>query len=114
MSVGERSPDVDSRGWVVITLEGEIDLARAEELRNLFESEWRRQAPGVIVDFTPVTFMDSTGLGWLFRVESDVTIEGGQLRLVISDGPVRRLLELSGLGNRFQLYPNLEAAHTAG
>ena len=114
MSVGESPPDVDPPGWVVITLDGEIDLTRAEELRDMFESEWRRQGPGVIVDFTPVTFMDSTGLGWLFRVESDVTIEGGQLRLVIADGPVRRLLELSGLGDRFQLYPNLEAAYTAG
>jgi anti-anti-sigma factor len=114
VSTREPAQNGDAPGWVVMTVAGEVDMSRAADLRKMFESEWRRQGPGVIVDFTPVTFMDSTGLGWLVRMESDVVKEGGQLRLVISDGPVRRLLDLSGLGDRFQLYPTVEAAQNGG
>ena len=114
MSIRDESLYVGVGQWPVITLTGEIDLSRIEELDQIFKSGWRRQAPGLIIDCTPVTFMDSTGLGWLLRVESEVVNDGGQLRVVLSQGPARRVFELSGLGHMFELYPSLDAAYSGG
>ena len=98
--------------WPFITLNGESTCPNDD--RPDLKSGWRRQAPGLIIDCTPVTFMDSTGLGWLLRVESEVVNDGGQLRVVLSHGPARRLFELSGLGHMFELYPSLDAAYSGG
>jgi anti-sigma B factor antagonist len=107
-------------GWAVITLDGEIDLARVDELALLFTSKWESgakwdsQCAGLIVDLTPVTFMDSSGLGWLLRIQPEIVKDGGRLRIVVGDGTVRRVFEISGLADELELYPSVNDAMSSG
>jgi anti-anti-sigma regulatory factor len=49
----------------------------------------------------------------LLKAGNEVESAGKQLRVVCADGPVRRLLELTNLTNRFQLCPTRTEAFAA-
>ncbi len=86
----------DRPGSTLVEVEGEIDLSTAPQLqRELLESVAGNQV--LVVDLRGVTFIDSTGVGVLFRTAKQVTAAGGELRLVCGPGPVRRVLKVSGL-----------------
>jgi anti-sigma B factor antagonist len=81
----------------VIALHGDIDLARRQELLGLVSDFRRSSARDLVVDLTAVDFMDSTGLGALFRLRRVTLGRGGRLRLVGAARPVRRAMDVSGL-----------------
>jgi anti-anti-sigma factor len=64
----------------VIHLEGEIDLDSVETFRWVI-SDAIRGAGEAVVDFTGVTFIDSSGTGLLVRFCLDYKAQGVQLRL---------------------------------
>ena len=64
----------------VIYLEGEIDLDSVETFRWVI-SDAMRSASQVVVDFSGVTFIDSSGTGLLVRFCLDYKAQGVQLRL---------------------------------
>ncbi len=86
----------DRPGSTLVEVEGEIDLSTAPQLqRELLASA--QGSPVVVVDLRGVTFIDSTGVGVLFRTSKQVTAAGGELRVVCAPGAVRRVLKVSGL-----------------
>ncbi len=93
-----------------VTVSGEIDLASAPKLEATLVS-----APdqNVIVDLLEVGFMDSTGLRSLLSAREALDAGGGRLLLVFDDGPVERILDLTGLTDRFETFRTLEAATQA-
>ena len=64
----------------VIYLEGEIDLDSVETFRWVV-SDAMRGVSQVVVDFTGVTFIDSSGTGLLVRFCLDYKAQGVQLQL---------------------------------
>jgi anti-sigma B factor antagonist len=96
--------------WVVITLHGEIDLSRVEEIDLIFQSRRPRPGIGLIVDLSPVTFMDSSGIGLLMRAEQDLLKDGSRMRLVAPRGPAQRVMEVAGLADRWPLFHTLDMA----
>ena len=64
----------------VIHLEGEIDLDSVETFRWVI-SDAIRGASEAVVDFTGVTFIDSSGTSLLVRFCLDYKAQGVQLRL---------------------------------
>jgi anti-anti-sigma factor len=78
----------------VVTGRGEIDMAAADDLRAAISSAFDvDRSRTVVVDLRDVTFIDSTGVKELLRP----VVEGFSLALRRPSGPVRRVLELSGL-----------------
>ena len=67
----------------------------------------------MVLDLGAVEFIDSTALGTLLKGGQEVEASGKRLRVVCADGPVRRLLELTNLTNRFQLCPTRDEALAA-
>lgn len=92
----------------MVRAEGEIDIASVDtleqELSRLVEEGTTRLA----VELSPVTFMDSTGLRALISSHHELEERGGEIALVVGDGPVRRLLEVSGLMGSLPIYPSLD------
>lgn len=86
---------------LVVALAGEFDLASAqlvdEELARAQESY-----PVVILDLSQVTFMDSTGLHIVLRVDERMTEAGSTLRVVPGGPQVQRLFQLTGANERLQ------------
>jgi anti-anti-sigma factor len=71
---------VESGDTPVIHLEGEIDLDSVETFRWAV-TDALRGATEAILDFSHVTFIDSSGTGLLVRFCLDYKAQGVQLRL---------------------------------
>jgi anti-anti-sigma factor len=69
-------------------------------------------SPGeiVVLDLSAVEFIDSSALGTLLKAGGEIESRGKRLRIVCADGPVRKLLEMTNLTNRFQLCPTRDEA----
>lgn len=95
----------ESSPWVLLTLTGELDMSRTEELDEMVAAAMDGDQVDVIVDLSEVTFMDSSALRWLLKVQERTDRVSGRLRLVALDGgsPLR-ILALSGLDDQFAVF----------
>lgn len=89
---------VDERpGVVVVRVCGVVDaLSLAVVSRELTDAQGR--SVPVVVDLADVTFMDSRGLGALLAANERSREGGAPLRIHRPSDPVRRLLDVSGVG----------------
>jgi anti-sigma B factor antagonist len=99
----------DRAGWKIVVVEGEIDLSTAPALRQTLATETDGGANRVAVDLRSVGFMDSMGLGVLIGARRRLTELGGDLALVCVGGPVRRVLDVSGLADIFTIVASDES-----
>lgn len=96
--------------YVVVEVNGEVDLATAPALRGHLLSVLRKHGNQVILDLAGVDFMDSSGLHLLLSTERRARLLGGALRLVAPQRNVTRVLQVTGLDRHFAIFPTLEAA----
>lgn len=118
MPPAEEAPDysVDHDpvdGAHLISAVGELDLAAAPRLATVLSMATEGPERSVVLDLLPVTFIDSTALGAIMHAGSECEAAGKRLLVVVGEGPVRRLLEITNLTGRFRLYPNLDSALAA-
>ncbi|WP_438292666.1 STAS domain-containing protein [Streptomyces sp. HUAS TT7] len=98
----------------VLELFGEIDIEARLVLGPAVERMIDREAPEVVVDLRPVTFMDAGGLRLLDEIQDDVAARGGTLRLVRGRRSVMRLFRLTGLDSAFTVLDRLPPPLTDG
>lgn len=89
--------------WVRLTVEGEIDLSTVEKLEQAVDHVYSEKGVHVLIDLSEVAFMDSTGLRSLLNNERRFRDSGRSLALMVSDGPVSRLLEISGVTSSLRI-----------
>jgi anti-anti-sigma factor len=94
----------------LIAISGEMDLAATPELSTVLLMAATSPGALVVLDLSGVAFVDSTALGTLLKAGGEIEAAGKRLRIVCADGPVRRLLEMTNLTNRFQLCPSRDDA----
>jgi anti-sigma B factor antagonist len=87
----------------VVAVSGEIDLATAPQLRAALDDALDAGPRELCVDLGGTTFMDSTGLHVLFAVNAEAMALGCRLTIVCPPGPVRRLLDVTGYGERLPI-----------
>jgi anti-sigma B factor antagonist len=92
---------------------GELDIAATPELSTVMLMAARSPGSLVVLDLSGVEFVDSTALGTILKAGGEVESAGKRLRVVCAEGPVRRLLEMTNLTNRFQLCPTRDEAFAA-
>lgn len=102
-------------GWVVATVAGEIDTETAPRLSGYMRSllAGRDGSPQIIVDLGEVAFCDAAGLGVLVGARSHAMRHGGALRLVVPEGPVRRVLRVAARTHDLEVHATLSDALTA-
>jgi anti-sigma B factor antagonist len=100
--------DSGQPGVSLLHAEGEIDVASAPEFHAGL-SDLVGQGT-VIVDLSDVSFIDSTGLGVLVGIEKQMRENGHDLRLVVTQPQITRLLELTGLDEVFTVLTNTKDA----
>jgi anti-sigma B factor antagonist len=99
-------PEPD-RGRTVVELGGELDLATAPTLEQNIGEVVDEGAGDLVIDLRGLGFMDSTGLRALLGFRARLQEAERELVLVVSEGPVLRLLELTGLVARFTVVSEL-------
>jgi anti-anti-sigma factor len=94
---------VDEAEGVVVSLAGELDLAGAETLREVFLLPEVLNSPAVRVDLAGVKFLDSTCIGVLVSACKRVRSKGGTFSASCVEGIVHRVLHVSGLLDFFDI-----------
>jgi anti-sigma B factor antagonist len=83
-----------------VVAEGELDMAAAFKLESgvdrLLEDD---SVEAVTLDLSEVGFVDSAGLGALLALRERAQDRGIALEIAAVSEPVRRLLDLTGLGD---------------
>jgi len=80
-------------GTALVLASGELDAFAAPDLAAAFsELAGTRR---VVADLTRVSFMDSTALGEIVRAARARDELGAALRVVLPDGPARRIFEIT-------------------
>jgi anti-anti-sigma factor len=85
----------------IVTLQGEARLETVQRLDEAASEVLDRGAQHVLLDMTQLAFMDSASTGALLRLRSQMGERGGSLVLFGLQRVIRRLLEHSGLQDRF-------------
>lgn len=97
-------------GALLFKLRGSLDLATAPTVRAALTEGTESEPRDLIVDLTQLEFLDSTGLGVLIGAHRRAAEHGGSFRLIIGDGPITRLLNITSLISVFSVYRSLEDA----
>ena len=94
---------------LVFALSGSLDIATSPSIRAaLTDASDGKQ--DVVVDLSLLEFLDSTGLGAMIGAHRRATENGGSLRLVVREGPILRLLNITGLIRVLAVYHTLDDA----
>jgi anti-sigma B factor antagonist len=93
---------------VVYTLRGSLDLATSPSVRAALVQAADRHL--IVVDLRKLEFLDSTGLGALIGAHRRALEHDGSVRLVVNEGSIARLLNITGLMRVFPVYHTLEDA----
>ncbi len=95
----------------LLTLDGEMDMAGIRAFREGVEQAiGDRDVRTLVLDMRGVSFMDSSMLRELLRLNQELRQQGAWPVLAGLQGPVRRLLDLTRTAELFRLAESPEAA----
>lgn len=96
---------------LVINLVGELDHHSAEEVRVKIDDRIERDnIKDVVLNFSMVTFMDSSGIGVVIGRYKKLQSKGGSISVSNLSEAVKKVFQLSGLFKIIQCYNNVEEA----
>lgn len=111
MTHDELSIDIKNEGGLTVyRLRGSLDLATSPSVRAALMEAAGEGKHDLIVDLTKLEFLDSTGLGALIGAHRRALEHGGKVRLAVGEGPIARLLNITGLIRVFPVYATFEDA----
>ena len=102
--------DGSQAGQRVVQLKGPLSIHTVFEFQNLIRSE---TSPHVIIDFSGVPFIDSSGLGSL--VGAHISAQKARRRLSFAgmNMQVITLLEMTRIRGMFSIFETVQEAETA-
>ncbi len=92
----------------VIKLTGELDIGRRDEIRDALHLGGSEA--GMLLDFSEVTYADSTTLSQLLRFRAEAAEHAVPLAIVIGSRQFARLIEYAGLSEAFAIFDTRAAA----
>ena len=109
MEPRELSPDVSA-----IIFTGRLVLGnRLKEVEHSIQQRIQQGLKTLVLDFTGVNFIDSSGIGVLAYCIGTMEQQGGKLVVVCPPGQVRQLMKLTHLDQRVEVFLDLSSAQTA-
>jgi anti-anti-sigma factor len=101
----------DRDGVVVAQVSGELDIAGASRTGDAIADAVPTTARGLVVDFSGLEFIDSSGVAMLFALARRLTGRRQQLRVVAPEGgPVTRVLDIVEFERAAPVIGDLEKA----
>ena len=93
----------DDAGAVMVTVEGELDVATAPALRDELYRLIERGTNRIVVDLGGMEFIDSTGLGVFVGALKRSREGAGELELRSLKPPARKIFDITGLSTAFHI-----------
>jgi anti-sigma B factor antagonist len=95
--------ETTQNGGIRLFLVGDIDMTFTVEHQAALEELVAQPPPELEFDASGLIFIDSTGLRALATLATCVRSAGGDVRTTHSSEPFRRIIEVTGLSERFGL-----------
>ena len=104
--------DIEERGDIVVAhVTGELDIAGAPGMGDRIDDAVPTSARGLVVDFTGLDFIDSSGIAMLFGLARKLGSRRQELRVVARPGgPVSRVLQLVEFDQAAPVHETLDEA----
>ena len=95
---------------IVISVEGELDIATAHEFERELVNAARCASGRVVVDLTATTFFDSSAIRALIAGSRRLKASGAETCVVCSGSAVERVLQITGVDRLLEVYATVEDA----
>lgn len=89
---------------------GELDVVGGPDLRQHVMAATQTGSFHLVLDLTGVDFIDSFGLGVLVGALKRTRLAGGDVRLVVPEPRIRRVLEVCDLDRVFDIVDTVGSA----
>ena len=95
---------------LICKTEGEININTSPELRKAFDEYIRKGMKKVLIDFSSVTYIDSSGLATLIELLQRLNKIGGKLNIFNVSEKIKNIFEVTKLHKLFKIYENRDEA----
>jgi anti-sigma B factor antagonist len=97
----------------VVSITGDIDLETSPKLREFLKPLSSKKTPLLLLDFSGVNYIDSSGLATLIEYFQAVQSFKGKLALASLSPRVKNVFEIVRLEQIFSLHPDIPSALAA-
>lgn len=104
---------VSDQDWETLLLNGEIDLHASPALRKELQACAASKVKKLLIDFSAVDYIDSSGLATFIEYVRSATAYGGKLAFFGLQPKVRTIFDLVRLNELFIIEETREAALAA-
>lgn len=87
----------------ILTIEGELDFHATAEVRDAISKLTDKQSPKILIDFSGVNYIDSSGLAIFVEAFQKIKRYGGKLVLFGLTPSVLNVFEVARLNSIFRL-----------
>ncbi|TGL44699.1 STAS domain-containing protein [Leptospira perdikensis] len=94
----------------IISIEGEVDLYNAKELKDILDDKMHKQQYEIVVNLEKVPFMDSSGIGTLVTAMYKLKKYHGNLKVCSVHGSVAKVFKLTGMESHLEVFDTEENA----
>lgn len=88
---------------IVIKVSGEINVVNAGEFEQDTLFAIKENSYPLVIDFTELTYISSSGLGSLIAVAKEAKRQKRKMNIVVSNGLVKNVLYRTGLTPLFEI-----------
>jgi anti-sigma B factor antagonist len=103
----------ESSGVAVVAVNGDIDMAVADEVRNRLMTLVDQGRVRLVLDLARVLYIDSAGLGALVASMKHARAAGGDIKACTLDTDVRALFQMTRLDNVMDIHATRQEAIAA-
>ncbi len=101
---------VEKNNYAIVKFKGEIDVATSIQVRDVLKGLIDKGKVNIIIDFSDVTFIDSSGLGVIVVAYRSVKEKGGSIKFANVNQRVKKLFEITRTEKHFEFYNTVEDA----
>lgn len=104
--------EVDTVDRVVIArIDGDIDISNAQELGDAIVASMSNDSLGLVLDLTPLGYLDSSGVHLILGLESRLRQRRQEVRTVVpADAPLRAVLDLTAVDKTVPVHEDRDEA----
>lgn len=92
----------------VIELDGELDLYNAYKVKTLYTKMAEKGINSIILDLANLDYLDSSGLGSMIYIFSDLKKHDGKMSLCHLNGAPKNLIQMTRLDKLFLIADTIE------
>jgi anti-sigma B factor antagonist len=103
----------DDSGVVIARIAGEMDASNTSHVENELTAAVPNSAPGMVLDLSDLSFVDSSGVELFFRLGERLEDRRQRLAVALPEGaPIERVFEIVRFSEKLPLAGSVEQART--